>query len=390
MKVGARIDKDLVKATLPLKPNRAYKINIQALSSRAADFADSPFSNPVSVTTSMTTISSQFLLNNTNANALSSGGLLPINNVEMLLAMNASSGSKMSMQDPVVASLRHYYEKENANMSVSDAGAIQVRIKKLTEDLIELEWSLASATSGSVVKKAVSRTVEAQINEYKVEWHCLNNNERYEQRLGPNATAFVVRKLRSGFTYCVRVCGIRDANTSVARSRNLLVQMCAAPDAPQLALRACNFKYVTMEWQRPASYGDADIVGYKLYVDGKVEAVVSAEQHVYTLSSGEPCREYKFQVQAVTSDESISSPMSAPLVVVWPGILLPNLREIDNDSGSGGSVLRLAWDEPVVTGNLKLAFYRVVTECEQTGERDTLGPLDINIQVNTRKHSNTN
>lgn len=61
--------------------------------------------------------------------------------------------------------------------------------------------------------------------------------------------------------------------------------------------RACNFKYITMEWNRPMSYGEAPIVAYKIFIDGKVEAVLSSDQTVFTLSKGEPCHEYVFQIQ---------------------------------------------------------------------------------------------
>jgi hypothetical protein len=54
-----------------------------------------------------------------------------------------------------------------------------------------------------------------------------------------------------------------------------------------------------MEWNKPMSYGEAPIVAYKIYVDGKVEAVLSADQTVFTLSKGEPCHEYSFQIQVI-------------------------------------------------------------------------------------------
>lgn len=68
--------------------------------------------------------------------------------------------------------------------------------------------------------------------------------------------------------------------------------------------------------------------------------------------------------------------MSAPLKVIWPGILVPNLRPIENESG----MLRLAWDEPLITGSAKISYYRVVAECEQTGQAVILGPIDNDIR----------
>ncbi len=66
-----------------------------------------------------------------------------------------------------------------------------------------------------------------------------------------------------------------------------------------LQFRACNFKYITIEWNRPRSYGDAIVVGYKIYIDGKATAVVSSEQTAFTLSNGIPSHDYSFQVQVI-------------------------------------------------------------------------------------------
>lgn len=64
-----------------------------------------------------------------------------------------------------------------------------------------------------------------------------------------------------------------------------------------LMSRAVNFKYVTIEWTKPAAYGDAAISGYKVYVNGVVEATLSADELSFNLTSGTPCKDYIFQVQ---------------------------------------------------------------------------------------------
>lgn len=67
----------------------------------------------------------------------------------------------------------------------------------------------------------------------------------------------------------------------------------------------------------------------------------------------------------MTSDESLTSPLSPALRVVWPGIKLPNLRAIESDKGN----VRIAWDDPMISGNGKISFYRVIAESEDTGEQ---------------------
>ena len=60
--------------------------------------------------------------------------------------------------------------------------------------------------------------------------------------------------------------------------------------------RAVNFKYIAIEWEKPKSYGDAGITGYKVYVNGVVEAALGPEQFTFSYTAGKWCREYAFQV----------------------------------------------------------------------------------------------
>ncbi len=65
--------------------------------------------------------------------------------------------------------------------------------------------------------------------------------------------------------------------------------------------RACNFRYIAIEWEKPKTYGDAHISGYKVYVNGVVEATLGSDQHTFSYAQGRWCREYAFQVQVTLS-----------------------------------------------------------------------------------------
>jgi hypothetical protein len=80
-------------------------------------------------------------------------------------------------------------------------------------------------------------------------------------------------------------------------------------------------------------------------------------------------------IKALTTDESLSSQMSPPLKVMWPGITVPSIKQIENDYG----VARIAWDEPIVIGSAKLSHFRVVCECVNTGQVSSRGPLEPSI-----------
>ena len=68
-----------------------------------------------------------------------------------------------------------------------------------------------------------------------------------------------------------------------------------------LSHRAVNFKYIAIEWMKPRTFGDAAVAAYKVYVNGVVEATLSADQLSFSFSKGVACQEYVFQVQVSPS-----------------------------------------------------------------------------------------
>ena len=50
---------------------------------------------------------------------------------------------------------------------------------------------------------------------------------------------------------------------------------------------------------KPRTFGDAAIAAYKVYVNGIVEASLSADQFFFSYTKGVACREYVFQVQVL-------------------------------------------------------------------------------------------
>ncbi len=317
--------------------------------SSKSEYADSVYSNSLNVTTSL--INANQFINSNSIEMLTQKG--------SIIDYEARNGGTQA--DSQVVQLKKFYEHEN-NYELSGDQTIPVKVNKIADDYVEIDWSKYNKQDG--------------LQEYKVEWHCLNTNEHLENRLASTVLNNRIKRLKSGYTYCIKVSAMKNANTVVNRSKNILVELNASPDAPVLKLRACNYKYITMEWNKPKSYGETSIIAYKLYVDGKTEAILSADQNIFTLSKGKSGHEYTFQVQAMTAEEHVSSPLSAALIVIWPGITVPNIRQIENENG----LLRLGWDEPVITGNMKISYFRVLAESQETGEIIVQGPFDSNIR----------
>lgn len=100
---------------------------------------------------------------------------------------------------------------------------------------------------------------------------------------------------------------------------------------------------VRVDWRPATSYGILSVVGYKIFVNNRLAAILSEEQLSYTLTNGSPCDSYTIQVQALSKDTQILSPMSRPLKFTWPGIKPGAFRRVDD--GQTGTIL-LSWEHP--------------------------------------------
>jgi len=318
---------------------------VQALGSKK--YNHSPMSNSLHV------------VNSTNSNV----GILDSTDKHAVSAAPGSDGYEfmVNSNDSQVLLLKKHYERENEN-DFDGESTIPIKILKLGEEFFDLDWS-------TYVKHDA-------FDEYKIYWHCLDTNEHFEHCLNPNTHTYRVKKLQSGFTYSTRIAAIQKNIVIVNKSKYFIIQTSAPPDTPQARIRACNFNYITLEWSKPHTYGEAKIIAYKVYVDGKVEAVLSSDQLAFTLSKGEPCHEYSFQVQAICNNDKFSSLVSPPVLAIWPGVMAPGFRQLENENG----MARVAWDEAIVAGNLKVAYYRVVSECQTSKNVSVHGPFESNIQ----------
>ena len=100
---------------------------------------------------------------------------------------------------------------------------------------------------------------------------------------------------------------------------------------------------VTLEWRPAPSYGELAIVGYKVYINNRLVAILSHDQLTYTLTNGSACEEYTAYVQALSNDKNISSPMSRGVKFSWPGIKAGTFQRLDD--GQTGTVV-VAWEHP--------------------------------------------
>ncbi len=103
------------------------------------------------------------------------------------------------------------------------------------------------------------------------------------------------------------------------------------------------------------------VIGYKIFVNNRLAAVLRHDQLTYTLTNGKPCDSYIVHVQALSndknSDKNIVSPMSRDVKFAWPGVKPGAFKRIDN--GQMGNII-LAWEHPQIEDETeKLLGYKV-------------------------------
>ena len=116
---------------------------------------------------------------------------------------------------------------------------------------------------------------------------------------------------------------------------------------------------VTLEWRPSPCSNGLTVIGYKLFVNNRLLAILSHDQLTYTLTNGSPCDEYTVHIQALSHDKNISSPLSRGVEFTWPGIKPGAFRRLDD--GKTGTVI-VAWDHPRLEDETdRLVGFRVLT-----------------------------
>ncbi|XP_041347758.1 uncharacterized protein LOC121367568 [Gigantopelta aegis] len=251
-----------------------------------------------------------------------------------------------------------------------DEHEIPLKITKVTENSITLDWSGFLDTEG--------------VAYYKIQWSSVAQPAQREVRLSEKDSNCVINKCLPGTTHFVRLVACKDDGQIVDKSKQLTMQTSAPPDSPVVSVRACNFRYIAVQWDKANTYGEALVTGYKVYVNGIVEAVLTKDQLNYTYTHGKWCHEYAFQVQALTACERLNSKPSEPLIIPWPGAKAPAIYRIPSVSSSS---LRVGWEEPYATEGVKVKHYKLCCVEEDTEKViQSIGPIHPDTREAEFKH----
>lgn len=125
--------------------------------------------------------------------------------------------------------------------------------------------------------------------------------------------------------------------------------------------------HVTIEWRPAPTCGELTVIGYKVFVNNRLAAILSHDQLSYTLTAGISCEEYLVHVQALSQDPQMTSPLSREVKFTWPGIKPGAFRRLDD--GHTGTIV-VAWEHPQLEDpNDQLRGYQVRDRFERTKVR---------------------
>lgn len=114
---------------------------------------------------------------------------------------------------------------------------------------------------------------------------------------------------------------------------------------------------MTIEWRPSPTSGELTVIGYKLFMNNRLLAILSHDQLTYTITTGSACEEYIVHVQALSHDKNISSPLSRGVKFTWPGIKPGAFQRLDD--GQTGTVI-VAWEQPLLEDDTdRLIAFRV-------------------------------
>ncbi|CAF1469981.1 unnamed protein product, partial [Adineta ricciae] len=225
-----------------------------------------------------------------------------------------------------------YYNNDDGNALTLDqniARIIPVQIDSINEERLHVDWTSFLHTPS--------------IRAYYVHYTCLNNGEVQAMKISKRHRHAVLRGLRPGFTYGIMVMAVDKNGAVLYTSDKSTIQMNAPPNAPIVAILERTRTRVKLEWRAATSYGEFTVVGYKIFVNNRLAAILSHDQLTYTLTNGIPCDVYTVHVQALSSEKNVVSPMSRGVQFTWPGIRAGALRRVDD--GQTGAVV-VAWEHP--------------------------------------------
>ncbi|EDO43307.1 predicted protein [Nematostella vectensis] len=199
-------------------------------------------------------------------------------------------------------------------------------------------------------------SVEDEVDRYVVKWSSVLSPQPQEETLPATKTSMVIEECIAGTRHFIAVAAIDSHRKLIAKSTQLIVQTSAPLQKPVLRKRCALPSGLIIEWSQPPSIGDATPDQYEIKVDDVSRDILDKSQLSYELASCHPCRQYSFQVRALSSKEGCDSDWSPALLITCPGARAPMLSRVRS---SRIDCIHVGWEMPELCGGAVVECYKV-------------------------------
>ncbi|XP_063729701.1 uncharacterized protein LOC134857250 isoform X3 [Symsagittifera roscoffensis] len=218
------------------------------------------------------------------------------------------------------------------------------------------------------------------VSNVKVEWNSFDSAETRQLLLPPDQKDISLSTFGPGIHHFIRFFGVEEHGFVVTKSKQITVLSAKKLEQPVLRPKKVSFEELVVSWSSLRDLRDL-IIGYRVIINGKEITEVENYETEYVFTLGQMCREYKFEVQALANHEYLDSEVSKPLVILWPGIITPDIYEVMTTTGNA---IKIAWSRPFSSKNVKILGYWVYCKMRQdqaedvnkTEKRMIVGPLE--------------
>ncbi|CAD5112723.1 DgyrCDS1941 [Dimorphilus gyrociliatus] len=227
-----------------------------------------------------------------------------------------------------------------------------ISVDDVTDTAIDLSWK--SYSEGS------------DFHEYELVW----KNEEFDSlitkktRIRKGEKNCVIHKCHPGTVYYITLYAIDKSDNILSKTVETCIETSAFPEKPKLRISSINLESITVCWDECRTFGRAEIIIYKIYVNSIFEKAVPSDQLYFTYCKVYPLKQYAFQVQAVTAGNYSDSELSDTVVATLPRFKPPFLEDsfpFDRDT------FIVCWEPPHIE-NLEIKYFKLICQDEKMGD----------------------
>ncbi|XP_068713854.1 uncharacterized protein [Montipora foliosa] len=236
---------------------------------------------------------------------------------------------------------------------------ISIHVSSIANTSISFEWSHPP----EVVDTA---------DHYIIKWSSVLKPQVEELTLPLSQTSHVIDDCMPGTNHFLVVAAVNPDGDLFSRSKQHTVQTSAPVKKPCLEVTSCLQSGITVRWQKPTTFGDAEIDYYQFIINGALYRELDNDCTYFNFTECEPCEEYSFHLKAVSIKPDCNSEWSESLILTCPGAERPLITRVQSEEVN---CIKVGWERPVLRGDAQVGSYKVYFLQDKEGLNVTLDEI---------------